>query len=236
MNQNAGIVFILFALFFVKAIRVSHPEMDALAENKIYNRKFLMRKIGFTLAELLIALSILGVIATFTIPKVLQTQQNVANVAKIKETMAMFSGSYSNIANPSASTGPSNLTPYMNYVSIDTQSNIDNPYGQTGSRQCTSVHPCLSLHNGAKAYYDTGDVFGATNTTNYIYMSVDPDGVVTSSSTTNGPGKSMDLTLYYNGRLSFLANCRTGDVTYLWGSPQVWCPGDPAGIPSWFSL
>ena len=31
---------------------------------------------GFTLVELLIALAILGTIATFTIPKVLQTQQD----------------------------------------------------------------------------------------------------------------------------------------------------------------
>lgn len=31
---------------------------------------------GFTLAELLISLAILGVIATFTIPKILSSQQN----------------------------------------------------------------------------------------------------------------------------------------------------------------
>jgi prepilin-type N-terminal cleavage/methylation domain-containing protein len=43
---------------------------------------------GFTLAELLIALAILGVIATFTIPKVLQSQQNGQKIAIFKETIA----------------------------------------------------------------------------------------------------------------------------------------------------
>lgn len=43
---------------------------------------------GFTLAELLIALAILGVIATFTIPKVLQNQQNSEKAAVFKETIA----------------------------------------------------------------------------------------------------------------------------------------------------
>lgn len=42
---------------------------------------------GFTLAELLIALTILGVIATFTIPKILTAQQASTYNAIAKETM-----------------------------------------------------------------------------------------------------------------------------------------------------
>jgi prepilin-type N-terminal cleavage/methylation domain-containing protein len=46
------------------------------------------REAAFTLAELLIALGILGVIATFTIPKVLVSQQNGKRVAVFRETVA----------------------------------------------------------------------------------------------------------------------------------------------------
>lgn len=45
---------------------------------------------AFTLAELLIALAILGVIATFTIPKVLTANQNGTFKAIGKETAAML--------------------------------------------------------------------------------------------------------------------------------------------------
>lgn len=47
---------------------------------------------GFTLAELLISLAILGVIATFTIPKVISAQQNQQKTAVLKETIAAISG------------------------------------------------------------------------------------------------------------------------------------------------
>jgi prepilin-type N-terminal cleavage/methylation domain-containing protein len=46
---------------------------------------------GFTLAELLIALAILGVIATFTIPKVLSNQSDTRKAAVMKETIGAIS-------------------------------------------------------------------------------------------------------------------------------------------------
>ena len=49
---------------------------------------------GFTLAELLIALVILGIMATFTIPKVLQSQTNEKRIAISKETIALVYGAF----------------------------------------------------------------------------------------------------------------------------------------------
>jgi len=45
-------------------------------------------RVGFTLAELLIALAILGIIATFTIPKILSAQAEQKKRAILKECYA----------------------------------------------------------------------------------------------------------------------------------------------------
>lgn len=74
---------------------------------------------GFTLAELLISLAILGVIATFTIPKILSSQQNGQYNAEAKEVASMISGAYQAYSlnnTVSGSTTLGALTPYMNYV------------------------------------------------------------------------------------------------------------------------
>lgn len=49
-----------------------------------------MPKQGFTLAELLISVTILGVIATFVIPKVLQTSSNSKKHAVFKEIISAY--------------------------------------------------------------------------------------------------------------------------------------------------
>lgn len=46
---------------------------------------------GFTLAELLISLAILGLIATFTIPKIMSAQQNNEYSAIAQEDIATLS-------------------------------------------------------------------------------------------------------------------------------------------------
>ena len=136
---------------------------------------------GFTLAELLIALAILGVIAAFTIPKVLQANQSAKYNAAAKEvisTVAQAYQQYQFTARPAASAQMSlaNLTPYMNYVSIETTGTIDHFYSQAASENCTASSPCMNLHNGGKLLM-FGCHFGSGASTNVVFLHFDPDGV-----------------------------------------------------------
>jgi prepilin-type N-terminal cleavage/methylation domain-containing protein len=156
--------------------------------------------LGFTLAELLITLAILGIIATFTIPKLLAAQQTSAYNAKAKEAAAMVAAAYtlyglSNTVNSSTRMG--DLTPYFNYVLLNTTSTIDDKQTQ-GSLACSTAS-CLLLHNGGIIRYSNNG-FAGTTTTNALEFFFDPNG--TYGNTTNGPDKSVQMFLYYNGRLT----------------------------------
>jgi hypothetical protein len=129
----------------------------------------------------------------------------------------------------SASTVPRDLTPYFNYVKMDTSSFIDAMPGYT-SFQCGPTEPCVQLHNGGMIFFRHAS-FNGTATTNAISFIVDPDGRF-SDSTTNGPGKSILFYIYYNGRLTSLANILPGTCD------SQECPSsfsaDPTHDPTWF--
>ncbi len=96
---------------------------------------------------------------------------------------------------------------------------------------CTTVRPCLQLHNGAvlQADQDIG-YFGGTATTQAIFFFLDPDGKITDG-TTNGPGKSVRIFLYYNGAIRTSGTMLTGTgnvIHFPGGSP------DPSLDPPWF--
>ena len=52
------------------------------------------RKIAFTLAEVLITLGIIGVVAALTLPSVIAKYQDKVTVTKVKKAYAMFSQAY----------------------------------------------------------------------------------------------------------------------------------------------
>jgi prepilin-type N-terminal cleavage/methylation domain-containing protein len=111
---------------------------------------------GFTLAELLICLAILAEIATFTIPKVFASQQNVRYAAMAKEAAGALSVAYLQytIQNgpPSSNTTGGVLSPYLNYISMNTTTlQIDRGYSQ-GTIGCSGAIPCFVLASGG--YYD----------------------------------------------------------------------------------
>ena len=149
---------------------------------------------GFTLAELLIALAILGVIATFTIPKILSAQTSSQATAIAKEAASMFNAAFTTYSmNNTLSTGTTAgvLTQYMNYVAVDTTTAYTGS-GGTALSTCSAALPCLKLHNGGILQYSTAQSFSAT--TGGIEFEVDPDG--------NGTIGGIEFIQFYNGRLS----------------------------------
>jgi type II secretory pathway pseudopilin PulG len=181
---------------------------------------------AFTLAELLISLAILAEIATFTIPKVLSAQQNGQKTAIVKETAAMLSAAYSQYqlnGTISSNTNGQALTPYMNYVKVDTTSNLD-PRPGGSARDCNDGGSvCLRLHNGALLWIPITR-FGGTGALNAFFVHLDPDR------TNTGTADSVTLMLYYNGRVTSRANVAAGTAD---GGGGTYTPG--SYDPSWFS-
>jgi prepilin-type N-terminal cleavage/methylation domain-containing protein len=167
---------------------------------KVVNDMLRTCLIGFTLAELLIALAILGEIATFTIPKIISSQQNGQKQAVTKELIAMVSGAYQQLSlkeGVTANTDFNDLLPYINYIAVDTTSIIDDYH--TSTFEDCSATDCLKFANGAIVKYSPS-TFGGTATTNAIYITIDPDGQYSGSTT--GNGKGIRIFLYYNGRIT----------------------------------
>lgn len=188
---------------------------------------------GFTLAEMLIAVSVLGVIATFTIPKVLQAQTDAKYAAIGKETFSMIAEAYARYQQQhaiSSATGPKDLTPYMNYVRVDTTSTIDHLPGYA-SLSCNSQgRHCLQLHNGAILRITEFNHFCSTDSDQYIFFVLDPDGKYSGS--LDGPGKALQIQLYTNGRMNTMANIQGTDNTCLTNTPQNY---GTEPDPDWFT-
>lgn len=182
-------------------------------------------KSGFTLAELLISLAILGVIAAFTIPKILTATSNGQNTSIAKEAAAMVAGSFSNyqLNNGIASgvTGGA-LTQYMNYVKTDTTTTYTGS-GGTALDACTATLPCLVLHNGGILQYDTAQTFGGTASPSSVVFNVDPDG--------NGTQGRISFVVFANGRVTTGANS-TG-LTHGTAGTIALQGTDPSYLANW---
>lgn len=108
---------------------------------------------GFTLAELLISLAILGVIATFTIPKVLNSQQSAERIAVFKETIAalneaMYMGLLEGAIDDD--TIGSYFQDHLNVVKIcDSNAQTQGCWDPGSDPGGQATAPGIVLHNGA---------------------------------------------------------------------------------------
>ncbi len=187
---------------------------------------------GFTLAELLISLAILGVIATFTIPKILSSQQASASNAKAKEVAGMLSAAYQQAKYDgiiSSATKPSDILPYLNYAQRDTSGALIDHVPTLSSAACNTTYPCARLHNGGVLLFDDGATFGGTSNLHILNIYFDPDGVY-SGSAADGPSKAVEFFVYYDGSITTRAKMKPGS-TYSVGLISAM----PAADPLWFS-
>ena len=191
---------------------------------------------GFTLAELLVALLILGEIATFTIPKILVSQQNGRSRAAAKEIAAAVSAAYQNYklnlgtAVP-ASTSMEVLKPYINYIAVDTTSQLqDHPGASNVIWNCGDGNTtCLKMAAGGTLFWFQGQTFGGTGNNGMTFY-YDPDGVNNGAIVASNPGVSVCFVLYYNGRVTDRNGVSAGT------SNSYWPLGTGSGFnPDWFS-
>jgi prepilin-type N-terminal cleavage/methylation domain-containing protein len=185
---------------------------------------------GFTLAELLIALAILGVIATFTIPKILSSTGTAQFKAVAKETAGTIATTLQDYSVTNAiTTGTlaSSLMANVNYVSLITTTGTTTATGLPVSCATAGI-TCLQLHNGAIMQYKAADTFGGINNTNYVSVNLDPDGTKAGNTS-----DVLGFRLYYNGKLTVSTNSSeqpSGTPTTC-GSPLT----EATATPSWFT-
>lgn len=178
---------------------------------------------GFTLAELLIALLVLGVIVTFTVPKVLQAQRDSRWRAMTKETAAALAGAYQMHLAHGGDRATASFGNVMKYINYTRYWGTSYPY-PTECGGCNNTNKCHSLANGSMIRHVAGMYhMGGDEATNALTFQYDVDQAV------SDPQHCITFYVYANGRVV----TRSGMLPNTCNA--VGCTANPAPDPAWFS-
>ena len=189
-------------------------------------------KSGFSLAEILLCLALLGFLSALAVPLMLngtKTDKSSQYNASARNVAFMVTTAYERYKAANGSVPASmtmlDLMPYMNYVAVQTTGSVDGIPGNA-PYSCSS-YTCLKLHNGASIAFSSMGTMGGNTVNNALYFGFDPDGI---SGNLNG----MEIWLYYDGVIRDWSNFRS-PTTQTWNGVNYSQVSNPANNPSWFT-
>lgn len=163
-----------------------------------------MNKNGFTLAEVLITLGIIGVVAAMTLPALITKYENKRNVEQLKKFYSTFSQALQKAAYDAGC--DYSISCYYESIGVTNNSNTQdrvNKAFESISRQLTNVKKCdkptgNGFHLGQCTDYKLNHNYDGSGTEeDYFYNIITTDGMyisyTASGSTTNGGWTSVDV-------------------------------------------
>lgn len=133
-------------------------------------------KKGFTLAEVLIVIGIIGMIANMTIPTLVQNVQEKTTVALLKKAYSTLSQAYTMTASENGTPDTWNLT--LNDAGAATMMNMFKPYLRT-NKDCGPNGDCFP--NVSYNHFNNWGYWGNFNTTTAVYKVQLADGILLGS-------------------------------------------------------
>jgi prepilin-type N-terminal cleavage/methylation domain-containing protein len=195
-------------------------------------------KTGFTLTELMIALGLVGILASIALPALLNAPQQGLVSARAKRGQATVASAYTQFVNDRGRSSTLRLNDFVdniNHTGEVTTGLMDAPPSGTAiSFDCADATiACYRLQDDSVLVYDTTQPFGGTTNWHAISYFIDPDGRYEGSVTTNTTSisKSTQFLLYYDGKTRTAGRALTGslingtaagltvtDPTYYWAT------------------